>query len=140
MKIFIFLPLLLLTNLIFSQECDDFLEGVFRLDIGSGNMTVERKGIFQLEKSQDFGTVYLQKIEPISKCEYLLKRYKVIIIGGLPMPNMTEIIKVVIYKTEKNIFFYHAKMIGTNQIMDGKFIKVSANISSEFKEIIDKEQ
>ena len=95
-------------NLFFSQDCKQFQEGVFKIDIGYGNMSIEKKGVFQLEKSQDFGALYLQKIEYISECEYILKRYKIILAGDLPKPNMTEMIKVQIYKVEDNNFYFHS--------------------------------
>ena len=127
-------------NFLYSQDCSQFQEGVFNIDIGFGNFSMERKRNFQLEKSKDFGTVYLQKIEPISECEYILKRYKILFFGDLPMPKMSEIIKIKIYKIEGNNFFFHSEMLGTKQSLDGKFVKVSDEISQEFKEILEKEK
>jgi hypothetical protein len=123
-------------NLFFSQNCKQFQEGVFKIDIGFGNMSIERKGNFQLERSIDFGSVYLHKIEVISECEYILKRYRVILAGDLPKPNMIEMIKVQIYKVVDNNFFFHSQMLGTEQTLDGKFVKTSEVISKEFEEII----
>lgn len=125
-------------NLIYCQDCNKFAEGIFKND-GIGNITVERKDNYQLEKSEDFKTIYLQKIEPISECEYILKRYKVISEGILPFPNMEEIVKVQIYKVEDKKFFYHAKLIGTELSKDGMFIKISEKIDKEFSDILLKE-
>lgn len=123
-------------NLFFSQDCKQFQEGIFKIDVGYGNMSIEKKGNFQLEKSEDFGALYLQKIEPISECEYILKRYKVILLGDLPQPDMNERIKVEIYKVAEISFFYHAQSLGTDLNLDGKFVKVSDKISKEFEEIL----
>ena len=136
MKNLVFLSILLFLNNIYSQDCKQFQEGIFKIDVGYGNMSIEKKGNFQLEKSEDFGALYLQKIEPISECEYILKRYKVILLGDLPQPDMNERIKVEIYKVAEISFFYHAQSLGTDLNLDGKFVKVSDKISKEFEEIL----
>lgn len=139
MKNLIFLLIILFLNSAYSQDCKEFQEGIFKIDVEYGNMSIERKGHFQLEKSEDFGALYLQKIESISECEYNLKRYKVLLLGDLPQPELAEIINVKIYKVEGNIFFYHLKSLTTGLVLDGKFVKVSDKISSEFNEILSKE-
>lgn len=139
MKNLIFLAVILFLNNIYSQDCKQFQEGVFKIEVGYGNMSIERKGNFQLEKSEDFGALYLQKIEHISGCEYVLKRYKVILLGNLPQPDMDERIKVEIYKVEENNFFYYAQSLGVDLKLDGKFVKMSNKISKEFEEILAKE-
>jgi hypothetical protein len=99
-------------------------------------MFIERKGNLQLEVSKDFGAVYLQKVEPISECEYILKRYKVILLGDLPQPNMDEIMNIQIYNVEGNTLYYHVQIAGSEIKLEGKFVKISNEISKEFKEII----
>ncbi len=140
MKIIIFLTAIFSVSNLHCQNCKQFQEGVFKIDVGYGNMSIERKCNFQLEKTEDFGALYLQKIEPVSECEFILKRYKVISVGNLPIPDMTEIIKVQIYKVEGDTFFYHVKSLSSGLILDGKFVKVSDKISKEFEEIIAKEK
>jgi hypothetical protein len=126
-------------NFVFSQNCNQFGEGTFKIDIGFGNMTIERKDNFQLERSESLGILYLQKIEPISECEYIVKRYKVLKKGKLPEPNMSESLKVQIYKVENEIVFFHSQLIGLSMNLDGKFFKISNSISKEFEEIIKNE-
>ena len=126
-------------NFVFSQNCNQFGEGTFKIDIGFGNMFIERKENFQLERCESLGLVYLQKIEPISECEYIVKRYKVLKRGKLPQPNMCEMLKVQIYKVEKDFLFFHSQIIGSSKNLDGKFLKISDVISKEFEEIIKNE-
>jgi hypothetical protein len=123
-----------------SQNCISFQEGTFQNITEFGQFIMERKGVFQLEKSMEYGIIYLNKVEKINDCEYVLKRYKVINNGILPEPNMTDTIKTNIYKVEDKIFYYRFYLTGINIPIEGKFIKISDSISDEFKIILAKEE
>ncbi|MEZ0007095.1 hypothetical protein ABH942_002473 [Flavobacterium sp. 28YEA47A] len=121
---------------LYSQDCKDFKEGIFENDTEYGQFIMERKGNFQLEKSTKYGIIYLNKIEKINDCEYIIKRYKVISNGILPKPNMEDTIKTTIYRVKYKTFYYRFNSIGTNIPIEGKFIKISDSISNEFKIIL----
>ena len=125
---------------LYSQDCKDFKEGMFQNVTEYGQFIMERKDNFQLEKSAEYGIIYLNKIDKINNCDYIVKRYKIIDNGILPEPNMKDIIKTNIYKIEGKIFYYRFNLIGTNIPIEGKFIKISDSISDEFKAILTKEK
>jgi hypothetical protein len=132
------LPLILLftQTISYSQKCEDFNEGVFDGDFMGMKYVVERQGNLQLESMAEFEAVYLHKIEKISECENLVKRYKVIKQGKLSKPNMEESIKVTFYKIEDGKLFYKANLVGTDMTLEGYFIKKSKEISENFKRIL----
>lgn len=136
MKVLLIFLNLLVFDLIYAQNCVGFKEGTFISENTFGTMFIERKGNFQLERTKDNSTIYLQKIEKISDCDYVLKRYKIILIGNLPEPNMNEGILVKITSSDGNNFQYNANLIGTELSIKGTFIKTSDEISEEFKRII----
>lgn len=138
-KIILILSLFFSAVTLHSQDCKDFKEGIFQNDTEYGQFIMERKDNFQLEKSTEYGIIYLNKIEKISDCEYVIKRYKVINNGVLPKPNMDDTITTNIYKVENKTFYYRFYLIGTNIPLEGKFIKISDSISDEFKNILAKE-
>lgn len=119
-----------------SQTCKGLQEGVFQNHTEFGQFIMERKGDFQLEKSIEYGIVYLNKIEKINDCEYFVRRYKIIKEGILPAPNMNDSVKVDIYNAENNTYYYSFKLIGTEISIKGKFIKISDDISDDFKDLI----
>lgn len=121
-------------------DCANLSSGTFEISNAFGTIVVEKSNNFQLESSKDFKLIYLEKIDQISDCEYLLKKYKIIDTGGLPTPNMNDIVKIKIYKVEGNSFFYHSQLVGNEFIMDGVLVKTSDYISNEFKEILAQEK
>jgi hypothetical protein len=123
----------------YAQKCDDFNQGVFDGDLMGIKYVVERYDKFQLEKMAQFEVVYLHTVEKITECENVVKRYKVIQQGKFPKPNMTEAIKVTFYKIEGEKLFYKANIIGTEITLEGYFIKISDEISDDFKKILEKE-
>lgn len=136
MKVLLIFVNLFLVNLIYAQNCVGFKEGTYISENAFGSMIIERKDNFQLERTKDNSTIYLQKIEKISDCDYVLKRYKIILIGNLPEPNMEEQIRVKIINSGENNFEYNAKLIGTELSINGTFVKTSDEVSDEFKRII----
>ncbi|WP_396187171.1 hypothetical protein [Flavobacterium sp.] len=140
MKIFLICAHLFFVNIIFAQNCKEFQIGIYTNENPFGKMIIEREGDFQLEKTVDNSTIYLQKIEKISECEYRLKRYKVISLGRLPEPNMKELVSVKITNVNGDNFEYKAQLVGTELTIKGNFIKISQDISDEFKKIIENER
>lgn len=74
MKVLLIFVNLFLVNLIYAQNCVGFKEGTYISENAFGSMIIERKDNFQLERTKDNSTIYLQKIEKISDCDYVLKR------------------------------------------------------------------
>lgn len=136
MKVFFCLLSSIFINLVFGQDCAKFQTGIFENESNFGKSIIERRGSYQLERTVDYETAYLQRIEKKSDCEYILTRYKVISLGNLPEPNMSEKIKVKIQKVEENNFFYTAQLVGTSFTINGSFIKVADEISDDFKKIL----
>jgi len=121
-------------------DCSSFTNGTYKIETPFGDILVERLENFQLESSKDFGSVYLEKIESVSECEYYVRRYKILTLGDLPMPNMNEVMKTEIYKVEGNAYFYESQMVGAEIKMKGILLKISDEVSENFKEIIKKNE
>lgn len=136
MKNIILLGLFFFVKVSYSQECISFKRGVFENDSEYGKIVIERKNNFQLERALKFGTIYLQKIETINDCEYIIKRYKVIKQGKLPVPNMDEQVKVKVTELNNNLFSLHSTLIGTQFVIENEYSKLSDDISEEFKKIL----
>lgn len=136
MKIIIFLSLFLSMKFTYSQECNDFKVGIFKSNSEYGTVIIERKGIFQLERALNFAAVYLQKIEVINECEYIVSRYKIISLGKLPEPDMNDKARVEITNIEDNVFYIKAELLETPLVINDKYTKVSNEISDEFKKIL----
>ena len=133
------LILLLSQSISYAQKCEDLNEGIFEGDFMGTKFEVEKHGNFQLESFAEFDVVSLNKVEKISECENLVKRYKVIQLGSFPKPDMEESMKVTIYKIEDGKLFYRAALVGTELEIEGYFIKKSNEISEKFKKILEKE-
>lgn len=140
MKKIVLIIVFILSKNIYSQECTDFKEGIFKSNSEYGVVIIERKGNLQLERALNFDAVYLQKIEVINECEYLVSRYKIISSGKLPEPDINNKAKVKITNIEGNIFYIKAELLGTSLVFNDKYTKVSNEISDEFKKILSNEK
>lgn len=140
MKILLVYIHLLLINASYTQNCEGFKTGTYISENTFGSMIIERKDDFQLERTKDNSTVYFQKTEKISGCEYIVKRYKIIQLGNLPMPDMKEKVKVKIINVEGDNFQYNAELIDTELSIDGVLVKISDDVSDEFKKLIYQEK
>lgn len=135
MKILLFV-LMFFTITVNAQECTSFNEGVFEQKGGFGTITMERKGDWQMEKSIEYGIVYLNKIEKISDCKFITRHYKIIKEGVLPKPDMTVFAITDIIEVIGNDFLFKSTFSGTETTMEGKYVKISDDISEEFKSLI----
>ncbi len=135
---FLFFQLFFLTQVYSQNECKDFYNGRFTMNIGASEIIIERSGIWQYESSEEYGIEYLNKIEKIDDCSYYLHRYKVIKEGILPQPDMSEKALVEIIRIEKNDFYFRSKIVNKESSIEGRITKVSSEISEKLKSLIDK--
>ncbi|WP_254519244.1 hypothetical protein [Aquimarina sp. Aq78] len=70
-----------------AQNCKGFMHGTFEMKYQYGEVMVERSGNWQLEKTEEYQTVSLSKIEKINDCKYLLTLYKQLKLGKLANPS-----------------------------------------------------
>lgn len=122
-----------------AQNCEGFKEGVFEMTDEYGTVIIEKKGIWQLEKSIDYGMIYLNKIEKINDCKYELHRYKILKPGLLPISDSTSVITTEIIEVKGNNFYFESTMAGVDFVLKNKLVKKSDEISDEFKTLILKE-
>jgi hypothetical protein len=139
MKITLFI-LMLFTISVEAQNCINFNEGTFEQKGDFGTIRMERKGEWQLEKSVEYGIVYLNKIEKISECEFITRHFKIIEKGVLPKPDVRVFATTDIVEVIGNEFIFKSTFSGTETTMEGKYVKVSDDISKEFKSLIDNEK
>lgn len=123
-----------------AQDCKEFEEGIFESKNTFGTIIIERKGDWQLERSVEYGAVYLNKTKAISECKYEIRYYKVINRGVLPSPDVsvyaiTEIVDII-----DNKFYLKSIFSNTKSSMEDKYTKVSDEISDDFKKLIANEK
>lgn len=123
-----------------AQDCKDFEQGTFELKGDFGILIIERKGDWQLERSIEYKMVYLNRIEPIDNCKFIIRYHKIIEKGMVPQSDMSTSTMVEIVKIEGELFYFKGTLIGTEMSMEGYYKKLSNEISDEFKEIIEKER
>ncbi len=140
MKRIVFLVLCVYSIAVKAQNCRGFEEGTFEMRHKYGTTIVEKSGDWQLEKSEKYGVVYLNKIEKINDCKFILRYYRVIKPGGLPEPDMTKKATTEITNVEGSSFYFKSSMIDTDVSIEGVFIKKSEQVSEEFKKLITKEK
>lgn len=139
MKLYIYIIFCLFNLPAIAQDCKSFEQGTFELKGDFGTLIIERKGNWQLEKSIEYKMVYLNSIESVDNCKFIIRYHKVIIKGIVPEPDMSTSTMVEILKTEGEFFYFKGTLIGTEMHMEGYYKKLSDEISDEFKEIIAKE-
>lgn len=137
-----FLSILLLSTLsVKAQVCNGWKEGVFKSKSYLGTIFKEIKGEWQIEKSIEFETIYLNKIEYISDCEYIVRYYKVLNKGKIPKPDMNVFALVEVAKNMDSIYQFKVNINNRNtSVFEVEFIKISDSISNEFSEIIKDEE
>jgi len=129
--------LLLLNSCYFNNLCESSIrDGQFEMITDYGTFKIERKGNWQIESSEEFQILYLNKIHYLDDCSYEVLRHKVLNSGILPAPDMKSRGLVEITKIEGNKFYFSSKIINTNVKLDGIMVKTSDNVSNEFNEII----
>lgn len=136
-KIIIFL-LIILSCTANAQDCEDFTQGTFEFQSQFGTSIIERKNGWQLEKSIDYGMVYLLKIEKIDECKYKLHRYKIIKKGIIPPSNITSV-TTEITQIKDDFFYFKTTTESSDMVLEGKLEKKSNEVSEEFKDIITRE-
>lgn len=123
--------------LVKDQNCEGFKEGIFELKGDFGTLIIERKDGWQLERSVEYGLIYLNKIEPLNDCKYKLYRYKILKSGLIPKPDMTTLaLTTEIVNISEHKYFFISSLEGTDMVMKNHFTKTSGEISKEFEEII----
>lgn len=122
-----------------SNSCKGMDEGQFNMITDVGTFKIERKGGWQLESSEDYGIVYLNKTEYTEDCKYVVTRYKVIETGIIPTPDMTTRGLVEIKNIEENKYYFESSVIGTDQSLSGVMVKTSKSISEKFNQIINEQ-
>ncbi|GAA4274144.1 hypothetical protein U6A24_00605 [Aquimarina gracilis] len=137
---YILLTLLFYYPPINAQNCEGFLQGTFEMKYEYGTVMIERMGNWQLEKSDTYGIVYLNKIRMIDDCKYELSYYKVLKLGNLPEPDMTKKAITKIINVEGSNYYFESSITGTNASIGGVFVKKSDEVSDDFKKLIAKEQ
>ncbi len=135
------LPILLFitTFSFYAQDCYGLKEGVFEMKNDYGTTIIERQGNWQLEKSIEYGVVYLNKIEKINDCKYSVSLYKVIDKGNLPDLGSSNVAVTEILKVEGSIFYFKTTLTDTGFVLEDKFVKTQDLVSKEFEEILAKE-
>lgn len=123
-----------------AQDCKGFMHGTFEMKYQYGEVMVERSGNWQLEKTKEYQTASLSKIEKINDCKYLLTLYKQLKLGKLPKFDKKQKILTQITYVEGNKYYYESSMVGTDMVLKGVFIKKSNEISNEFKKLIVEEE
>lgn len=123
----------------YAQDCKGFEEGVFELKGVFGTIITERKGGWQLEKSVEYEAIYLNRTMEISECKYETRYYKVINQGVLPSPDMSVYATTEIVDVVDNEYYFKSVFSNTERVMEGEYIKISDEVSNEFKELITKE-
>lgn len=122
------------------QNCKDLNQGTFEMTDKYGTIIIERKGNWQLEKSIDYGIIYLNRIEKINGCKYKLHRYKILKSGLLPISDSTSVITTTITEVEGNIFYFESTMAGVDFVMKNRLVKKSNEVSDEFIKLIKMEK
>ncbi|PHK30104.1 hypothetical protein VF13_39785 [Nostoc linckia z16] len=133
--------LLLLFNLIFfsstyAQDCKGLSTGTFKIETTFTTFTIERKNGYQLESNNEFGVVYLQRIEPISDCEYNLIRFEVIEFGQLPKPDMHQIMNTKVTNVVDSNYYFISHLISSSINYEGVLEKIDDNVSEKFEQIL----
>lgn len=119
-----------------AQNCDGFEEGVFEVKGNFGTLIIERKDNWQLEKSLEYGLIYLNKSETIGNCKYRIIRYKILESGAVPEPDMTTTATTEIVEVSENKYYFKSSLDGTDMVMENNFTKISDEIGEEFRKII----
>ena len=104
-----------------------------------GTFKIERKDNWQLEKSSEYGILYLHRIELRNECEYILHRYKVLDSGTLPKPDMSEKTITKIIRIKDDSFYFESRILDKNMVLKGKLVKTNDEISDEFIQLIENE-
>lgn len=134
-KFFLFL---LVTFSCSAQDCKDFTQGTFEFQNKFGTSIIERKNGWQLEKSVDYGMIYLLKIEKIDECKYKLHRYEIIKKGIVPPSNIISV-TTEITQIKDDFFYFKTTTESSDMVLEGKLEKKSNEVSEEFKDIITRE-
>ena len=121
-----------------SQNCRSLTEGVFEINTEMGTTIIERFGEWQLEKNIDYDVIYLNKIDKINSCEFIINLYRIINKGTLPDLGSSNAAHIRITEVKKDTFYFKTTLLESGFIFYNKFIKKSDKISSEFKNIINK--
>lgn len=140
MRLYILLVLILFGGKNIAQNCEDLEKGTFEYNSNGIKVQAEFTKGWQLEKNQLYGVVFLNRLYKIEDCKYRIDTYK-LIQNDLGMePNLNSSAELTILKIIDNKYYYEFKIKESGQMTKGIYIKVSDEISDEFKEIIKKEK
>ena len=122
-----------------TNNCSGLQQGQFDMVTDFGTFKIERKDNWQLEKSSEYGILYLHRIELRNECEYILHRYKVLDSGTLPKPDMSEKTITKIIRIKDDSFYFESRILDKNMVLKGKLVKTNDEISDEFIQLIENE-